>query len=163
MSRFEVELELAETAARSPAQGDFLRWVSATLEQQRPGEPLRVHIRIAGEVEVAGLNHRYRGRNSPTNVLSFPVAEPVEDGVLLLGDLVLCAAVIEREADEQRKPVLHHWAHMAVHGTLHLLGFDHQEEDEAEYMESCERAILAGFGIPDPYAADNNDSPEAAA
>ncbi len=163
MSRLRIELEIASADTAVPPQSDFNRWATAAAEQVRPGERLLVHIRVTDEAEITTLNTRYRDKAAPTNVLSFPMDAPLEEGVLLLGDLVMCAAVIEREAAEQQKLPGHHWAHMTVHGTLHLLGLDHLEDEEAEHMEACERAILAGFGIPDPYRPTDNDSPEAAA
>ena len=89
-----------------------------------------------------------------TNVLSFPFESPIPLPVRLLGDLVICAEVVAHEAKSQGKPLLAHWAHMVVHGTLHLLGYDHIEEAEAEHMEQLERNILAALGYPDPYADD---------
>jgi len=101
------------------------------------------------------INRDYRQRDKATNVLSFPGGElsglPA-DAALLLGDMVLCPEVIAREAREQNKPLARHWCHLCVHGALHLAGYDHVEAAEAERMESVERRLLAGFGIPDPYS-----------
>lgn len=113
-------------------------------------------LRIVDEAESQALNHRYRERDYATNVLSFPGAAttalpPALRAVLPLGDLVLCAPVIAREAAQQNKPPRAHWAHMIVHGVLHLRGFDHVDDGDAAVMEAEERHILAGLGIPDPY------------
>ena len=97
------------------------------------------------------LNRDYRGKDCPTNVLSFPMELPEEFNMPMLGDLVICAPVVAREAEEQGKSPESHWAHMVVHGVLHLQGYDHQNSAEAEEMESLERRILAGLGYPDPY------------
>lgn len=107
-------------------------------------------IRIVDEAESHELNRRYRGKDKSTNVLSFPYDGDMLD-MPMLGDLVICAPVVNREAEEQHKDPRAHWAHMVVHGCLHLLGYDHLADQEAEKMESREREILAGFGFVDPY------------
>jgi probable rRNA maturation factor len=109
-------------------------------------------VRIVGPAESRGLNQRYRGKDRPTNVLSFPSSPEERTLTRALGDLVICAAVVTREAREQCKPLAAHWAHMVVHGTLHLLGFDHERERDARRMEGRERALLARLGLGDPYA-----------
>jgi probable rRNA maturation factor len=101
------------------------------------------------------LNRDYRGKDYATNVLSFPVELPPGVNLPLIGDLVICAPVVAREALEQGKPSRHHWAHMTVHGVLHLIGYDHIDDQEAEQMEALETRILAGLGIDDPYAVDD--------
>lgn len=101
--------------------------------------------------ESQSLNSQYRGKDKPTNVLSFPFEVPDGIELDLLGDLIICADVVEKEAQEQDKPLLHHWAHMVIHGTLHLLGYDHISDDEAEEMEALEIKLLAHLSIPDPY------------
>ena len=106
-------------------------------------------IRVVGAGESRDLNERWRGKSGPTNVLSFPAAEAVRDRVI--GDIVVCAPVVAREAREQGKALAAHWAHMVIHGTLHLLGFDHVHRADARRMESRERALLARLGIGDPY------------
>lgn len=110
-------------------------------------------IRIVGEAESRRLNRDYRNVDRPTNVLSFPCDLPtdVDGGGDLLGDLVICAPVVEREADEQGRSRESHYAHMVIHGVLHLLGYDHQAEDEAQAMETLESSILGRLGYPDPY------------
>ena len=109
-------------------------------------------MRIVDEAEGRALNARWRGRDYATNVLSFPAELPPGVALPLLGDLVVCAPVVAREAAEQGKPEADHWAHLVIHGTLHLLGFDHESESDAVVMEGLERELLAGLGIGDPYA-----------
>ena len=111
-------------------------------------------VRVVESEESQSLNSTYRGKDKPTNVLSFPFEQPPGMQLPLLGDLVVCQNVVEKEASEQNKILLHHWAHLIVHGTLHLLGFDHIEDDEAELMESLEVEILHNLGIDDPYKID---------
>ncbi|MBS0212164.1 MAG: rRNA maturation RNase YbeY [Proteobacteria bacterium] len=132
-----------------PAAQSFRRWVAAALE----GRILRADLclRLVDEREGRSLNRHYRGKNYATNVLSFPAEIPEGVKLPLLGDIVLCAPVVAREAREQHKDLQAHYAHLTVHGVLHLLGLDHDDEREAEAMEALERHILAGLGLPDPY------------
>lgn len=113
-----------------------------------------VTVRIVDEAESNELNLTYRGKDKPTNVLSFPFEAPPGLELPLLGDLVICRQVVEHEAAEQGKPLMAHWAHMVVHGSLHLLGYDHIEDDEAEEMEALERDIMQELGFADPYLND---------
>jgi probable rRNA maturation factor len=138
-----------------PSQEEFRRWASAALVDGHEGDG-ELTVRLVDEVEGADLNARYRHRTGATNVLSFPFENPPGVDLPLLGDIVICAPVVAREASEQGKPVKAHWAHLVVHGALHLLGHDHQEPGEARRMETLETAVLAALGIPDPYA-DAND------
>ena len=108
-------------------------------------------IRVVDEEESQSLNSQYRGKDNPTNVLSFPFEAPAEIELDLLGDLVICAPVVGKEATEQSKEEIAHWAHMVIHGTLHLQGYDHIEDEEAEAMEALEVKILSALGFPDPY------------
>ncbi len=145
------------TARRGvPAAASFRRWATAALDGRIRSADLA--IRIVGEDEGRALNRHYRGKDYPTNVLSFPadLPEGLPEGVRLplLGDLVLCAPVVAREAADQGKAVGAHYAHLTVHGVLHLLGWDHENTAEAEAMEQLEREILAGLGIDDPYAGE---------
>ncbi len=139
-----------------PAAASFRKWVAAALAGRIREADLA--IRIVAEKEGRGLNRHYRGKDYATNVLSFPAELPegLPKGVKfpLLGDLVICAPVVAREAREQGKPLAAHYAHLTVHGTLHLLGWDHEDDKEAEAMEQLERQILATLGLPDPYAAE---------
>lgn len=144
-----LDLQLATDAAGLPDEALLRRWAEAALRAERPEAELTV--RIVDEQESRALNREYRGKDAPTNVLSFPFEAPPGADSELLGDLVICAAVVAREAAEQGKSLSQHWAHMVVHGVLHLLGYDHEEEAEAEQMEALEVEILAGLGLPDPY------------
>jgi probable rRNA maturation factor len=131
----------------TPDDAQFRRWAEAAA----PSGGYELSIRIVDETESAMLNQTYRDKSGPTNVLSFPCEVPEGVPVEVLGDLVICAAVVEREAHEQGKPVEAHWAHMVVHGVLHLQGYDHVEEDEAEQMEAKEIALLTELGYSNPY------------
>jgi len=144
-----VEVQYASAAAGLPSAEEFEGWVRAVLaNRDAAGE---VVIRVVDEAESAQLNATYRGRQGPTNVLSFPFEPPPGVDAPLLGDLAICAPVVRAEAAEQGKSEAAHWAHMVVHGCLHLLGYDHQDEAEAEEMEGIEREILGGLGFGDPY------------
>jgi len=136
-------VQRAVAARGAPAPAQLRRWALAALGR-RKGE---VTLRIVGPAESRALNRRYRKKDKPTNVLSFPYDDPG-----LLGDIVICAAVVNREAREQGKRREAHWGHMVVHGVLHLLGFDHIRPADAKVMERRERAILARLSFPDPYA-----------
>ena len=153
-----VSLELQQAAADEnlPDQRQIADWIEATLAAAGGGEgrDFEVTVRIVEEAESRELNRRYRGKNEPTNVLSFPFEAPQgmpDDDVTLLGDLVICAPIVRCEARDQGKTAFEHWAHMVVHGTLHLLGYDHQTEEDARPMEALEVRLLDLFGIADPY------------
>ena len=135
-----------------PTPGEFRRWVAAALAPVN--RSVEMVIRVVDQRESRQLNNRYRGKDGPTNVLSFPFAAPAGVDSHHLGDLVICAAVVKREAEEQHKSEIDHWAHMVVHGVLHLLGLDHQTDEQAGEMEGLEKQILAGLGIGDPYQLD---------
>lgn len=145
----ELQLQVATTES-APETSDFEAWASAALHDWRADWELA--IRLVDEAESQMLNRDYRGKDAPTNVLSFPAELPHGVDLPLLGDLVICAPVVAREAADQGKPPAAHWAHLTVHGVLHLLGFDHKTVQEAEVMEDEERRILAQLGYPDPYA-----------
>lgn len=136
-----------------PSAASFKRWIAAALAGARHRAPAELSIRIVGAREGRSLNRRYRDRDYATNVLSFPVELPSGVASPLLGDLVICAPVVAREARGQAKPPRTHYAHLTVHGVLHLLGFDHQNERDAARMEALETRVLAGLGIADPYLA----------
>jgi len=148
--RLDLDLQLAVSDTGIPRAADFERWARAALEGRR--EVAELVVRIVDEAESAQLNERFRGKAGPTNVLSFPFRAPPPVQSDLLGDLVICAPVVRREAAEQGKGDSAHWAHLVVHGVLHLLGYDHLEEEEAEQMEALEREVLSGLGYSDPYA-----------
>ncbi|SDD11203.1 rRNA maturation RNase YbeY [Aquimonas voraii] len=148
MSRIDISYGLPR--AGLPAAGTLRAYAEAALAGRR--EDGELSVRIVDADEGRALNRDYRDKDYATNVLSFPAELPPGVPLPILGDLVLCAPVIAREAEEQGKPLKHHYAHMLVHGVLHLLGHDHMEETEAEAMEAIEREVLAGLGIPDPYA-----------
>jgi probable rRNA maturation factor len=151
--RLDVAVGYAIPRAGIPAAVSFRKWVAAALAGRIREADLA--IRIVGTRESRALNRHYRGKDYATNVLSFPAELPegLPEGVRLplLGDLVICAPVVAREAREQRKPLAAHYAHLTVHGALHLLGWDHEDPREADCMEQLEREILAGLGLPDPY------------
>lgn len=139
-----------------PDQAEFERWLEPVL-RSNPGAILT--IRMVDEDESAGLNLQYRQKDGPTNVLSFPADLPEEVDLPLLGDLVICAPLVQAEAAEQNKALDAHWAHLVIHGTLHLLGYDHLEEPEAEEMEALEVQLLGVLGFADPYA-DSHAGPD---
>ena len=142
--RLNLSVQYACNKTGLPLRADFVRWARAALVGG--GE---IAIRLVEIDEGQALNKEYRGKDYATNVLSFPYdIEPV-----VSGDLVICPAVVAREATEQNKPLAAHYAHLVVHGMLHLQGWDHEEDDAAQAMEDEERKILAALGYPDPYAA----------
>jgi probable rRNA maturation factor len=147
---FQIDIESNSQSQQLPAMADIELWISAALYAQKLSEA-EVSVYLVDETEGQALNLQYRGKDKPTNVLSFPADLPEEVDIPLLGDLVVCAPVVEREAAEQGKTLAAHWAHMLVHGSLHLLGFDHIEDEAAEQMEALETAILVQLGFPAPY------------
>ncbi len=146
----EVDIQYAASGEGLPEPEEFVRWVEAAVAGRR--DNVELTVRVVDEAEITELNRTYRGYDQATNVLSFPVGDIPGVWVPLLGDVVVCAPVVRRQAREQRKTEHAHWAHMVVHGTLHLLGYDHVAPAEAEEMEQIETAILSGLGYGDPYA-----------
>ncbi len=163
-----VDLQIAEDLGNLefiPDQQDFEKWAGVALSKQNNDSELT--IRIVSEEEISELNQTYRAKSGPTNVLSFPFEMPdfgfdeelgesqldefEKMDIPLLGDLVICAAVVNREALEQKKPFDAHWAHMVIHGVLHLLGYDHIQKIEAEAMETLEITLLSELGYSTPY------------
>jgi probable rRNA maturation factor len=149
----EHQVHVSYGVARSgvPSATSFREWVNAALAGAKRRRQAELSIRIVDAAEGRELNRDYRGKDYATNVLSFPAELPPGVQLPLIGDLAICAPVVAREAAEQGKPPRHHWAHMTVHGVLHLLGYDHIVDAEAEAMEALETRILAKLGIADPY------------
>ena len=152
-----AELQVACDDAHVPVQGDIQTWVAAAVDQSGRLEAtdVEVAVRVVAADEIRDLNRRYRNRDSATNVLSFPAGDfqgLPPGSPRPLGDIVVCASVVDEEARQQGRSIADHWAHMIVHGTLHLLGFDHEDEHEADAMEALETRILASQNVTDPYA-----------
>lgn len=148
-----------ESGTEAPSDERFVHWIETALREAGivvPAQP-ELSLRINGIEEMSALNSEFRGKTGPTNVLSFPADLP--DGVAsgLLGDIVICSPVVLDEANEQHKTSEQHWAHMTVHGLLHLLGFDHIEDSDAEIMERLEITLLGAMGYPDPYQLTLNE------
>lgn len=144
-----IDIEFACDPRGLPPESDVRRWVHAALPASRGDAD--VGVRIVDETEARLLNQQFRGKDYVPNVLSFPAELPEGMDLDVLGDIALCAPVAVAEAGAQHKVVDQHFAHLLIHGTLHLLGFDHESEDDAETMEQAERELLATFGFPDPY------------
>lgn len=145
----DIEIQCAITAEGLPSSAQLYQWLQHALQNRAADAELT--LRIVDEAEITALNHRYRGKDGATNVLSFPY-QPlpgVESG--LLGDIVICAPVVAREAVTQSKSLEEHWAHITIHGVLHLLGHDHQQAEEAGHMEQLEAQLLGQLGFADPY------------
>jgi probable rRNA maturation factor len=148
-----IEIQIATEATDYPAEQQFQQWVDAALSGRE--QDAEIVIRLVDDAESAELNQQYRHKSGSTNILSFPFEAPEVMELDLLGDLVINAPLISLEAAQQHKPVLHHWAHITVHGVLHLLGYDHIEEQDAEHMEALEIEILKQFNIANPYLEEN--------
>jgi probable rRNA maturation factor len=153
----EIDLQVACDSGSLPDPQDIERWIAAAIRDER--EHAEVSIRIVDRDESQTLNHRYRDKNSATNVLSFPSDLPEELKLPLLGDLAVCAPIVEDEAREQGKTLTAHWAHMMIHGTLHLLGYDHIDDEEATHMEALETQIMLGLDFPAPYEESSSTTP----
>ena len=145
----DLDLQVAVEGFELPSQAELELWVKTALRDTMSEAELT--IRIVDVEESQELNKTYRGKDKPTNVLSFPFEAPPGIELPLLGDLVICAEVVKQEAIDQNKPLLAHWAHMVVHGCLHLLGYDHIEDVEAEEMESLETQLIESLGYINPY------------
>jgi len=145
----QIEIQAVFESAGQPDQQQIQHWVDAALAGY--DQDTEIVVRIVDEQESAELNEQYRHKSGPTNILSFPVDLPKGVELDLLGDLVICTPVLEKEALEQGKPLAHHWAHIIVHGVLHLLGYDHIDDADAELMENKEIAILSKLNINNPY------------
>ena len=150
-----VDIQLVDGSAKMPDAQQIRGWVAAvfaTLDRS----PLALTVRVVGEEEMAKLNQRYRGRNQSTNVLSFPIEPLPGMHTDLLGDIVVCGPVVDREAATQHKPPMGHWAHMVVHGMLHLFGYDHESDQEATAMETLETFVLEELGFSNPYRGEHD-------
>ncbi|MGI9229800.1 MAG: rRNA maturation RNase YbeY [Gammaproteobacteria bacterium] len=141
-----IQKEISDN--KLPTSGMLRDIAKQALPEEQAAE---ITIRIVDETESKQLNKQWRNIDKPTNVLSFPISAGTDVVPILMGDLVICAPVVEKEADEQNKPLQAHWAHIIIHGMLHLLGYDHIDENEAKTMESREAAIMKKCGYPDPY------------
>lgn len=150
----EINLDVQREVDALPKDEDLIKWLTATLESEQHGDT-ELTIRFVDEKESTELNEQYRDKAGSTNILSFPFEAPpgMDDEVELnlLGDLIICSAVVKTQAIEQKKEEIAHWAHMVVHGTLHLLGYDHLTDEEAAIMENKEIKILSQLGYSDPY------------
>ena len=153
MGKMLIDLQIAsENIDGLPTLEQIEQWATAAVQPE--SDDVEMTVRIVDEAESQTLNRTYRAKGRPTNVLSFPFECPTEVSLPLLGDLVICRQVVEYEAAEQEKPLMAHWAHMVVHGSLHLLGYDHIDDTEAEEMESLETKIMQGLGFVDPYLVE---------
>lgn len=153
MGKMLIDLQIAsENIDGLPTLEQIEQWATAAVQPE--SDNVEMTVRIVDEAESQTLNRTYRAKDRPTNVLSFPFECPTEVSLPLLGDLVICRQVVEYEAAEQEKPLMAHWAHMVVHGSLHLLGYDHIDDTEAEEMESLETKIMQGLGFVDPYLVE---------
>lgn len=145
----DLTIQIAPGLSVRPSEAKLTTWVNTVLDHHH--QDAELSIRFVDSEEMRQLNQQFRGKDKHTNVLSFPNPMPPELRDAYLGDIVICVPVIEREATEQGKDPMAHYAHMLVHGILHLLGYDHQAEDDAKVMENIEVKILANLGYPDPY------------
>ncbi|UVW34933.1 rRNA maturation RNase YbeY [SAR92 clade bacterium H455] len=154
-----IDIQKVCASEDSPDEDSIKRWVSAAIRDER--DECELSIRIVDEQESADFNQRYRGKSGATNVLSFPFDAVTPEPLPILGDLVICAPVLVREASEQDKTITAHWAHIVIHGVLHLLGYDHIEDQDAEQMESLETEIMLVLDFPPPYRIldESSDDP----
>ena len=150
----DIEIEDEAWVVAAPQALDLVQAAAAAVLRQAEFDGDAVTILLTDDESVRDLNARFRGKDYATNVLSFPAPDNPEGH---LGDIALAFGVCAREATEQGKPLAHHLQHLVAHGVLHLLGYDHETDAEAEHMEGLERVILAGLGVPDPYAAEQGD------
>lgn len=153
-----VDIQFACEDAGVPDEDEIRKWVALAADRsgRLPEGNVEFAVRVVGEAEIQTLNQLYRNKDAATNVLSFPAGEIEglpEDTARQMGDIVICASVVRDEAVRQQKALGDHWAHMLIHGALHLLGYDHSEDTEAEEMEQLEKVVLASQGIADPYAS----------
>lgn len=157
-AKITLDLQIACQHKRLPQKADFIRWVKLAWQGDSRSE---VTVRLVDAEEGRELNQQYRSKAYATNVLSFPFEAPAGVPLALLGDLVICAEVVQHEAAEQGKSDLEHWAHLVIHGMLHLQGYDHETETDALQMETLETRLLGTLGIADPYLLKDRSSPQA--
>ena len=150
--KLRVHVDYASSVPDLPGKATITEWARAALEGD-VREQIEIGVRVVDEAEIANLNERFRGKSGPTNVLAFSFEDAPTITTDFLGDIVICAPIVQREAQEQGKPELAHWAHMVVHAIMHLRGHDHNAPEEARAMESMEGCVLTKLGFPDPYAA----------
>ena len=152
-----VILTLLDATPEQPNETQFQRWLECALNATESmfDSPREVTIQIVDELQSAQLNEQFRCKPGATNVLSFPFSAMIPEPLPMLGDLAICAPLVASQAREQGKPAINHWAHLTVHGLLHLCGYDHIVEAEAEQMENLERQIMAELGFADPYLTDS--------
>ena len=148
-----LDIQIATEYRDYPSEQQFQLWVDTVLKDANVDS--EIVIRLIDNEESAELNQQYRHKVGPTNILSFPFEAPEGIEMDLLGDLAVCAPLIAEEARQQGKPLLHHWAHITIHGVLHLLGYDHIENGEADEMETLEIALLSQLNIPNPYQEES--------
>jgi probable rRNA maturation factor len=148
-----LEIQLATSYADYPSEQQFQLWVDTVLQED--DQDSEIVIRLVDDQESAELNQQYRHKQGPTNILSFPFEAPDGFDTDLLGDLVICAPLIALEAQQQNKQLFDHWAHITIHGVLHLLGYDHIDDAEAEEMEALEIKILSRLNINNPYLEES--------
>jgi probable rRNA maturation factor len=148
-----LEIQLATSYADYPSEQQFQLWLDTVLQED--DQDSEIVIRLVDDQESAELNQQYRHKQGPTNILSFPFEAPDGFDTDLLGDLVICAPLIALEAQQQNKQLFDHWAHITIHGVLHLLGYDHIDDAEAEEMEALEIKILSRLNINNPYLEES--------
>ncbi len=156
--KYRIDFQNVSSLSTVPSRFEFKRWVELALCDEK--EEAEVCIRIVDEDEMKNLNHTYRKKEKTTNVLSFPYVAPPNVEPYFLGDIIVCASVIEEEAKAQGKQPVAHWAHMVIHGILHLLGYDHVIAKDANIMEAIEIRLLRKLGFPNPYELDENEPHE---
>ena len=156
-----IDIQMTCSSEDAPDEDSIKRWVSAAIRDERDNSEL--NLRIVDELESADFNQQYRGKTGATNVLSFPFDAVTPEPLPILGDLVVCAPVVNREANEQQKTTEAHWAHIIVHGVLHLLGYDHIDDKDAEQMEGLETAIMLELNFPAPYESTDRPTDNATA
>jgi probable rRNA maturation factor len=148
----ELDLDIADNLQHVPTEEQFRGWITQALTAGGYNKnSVELSVMVVSETVSQTLNDQYRGKNKPTNVLSFPAEIPEFVESELIGDMVICAPLVQKEAEQQNKSLQDHWAHLTIHGCLHLLGFDHIEDEEAEQMEAIEIKVLQQLGIANPY------------